>query len=777
MLPQAKTASCVSPNLEEKCMFHTRYDTITDFQATLAANPLFGALDHAEQGAFERAHRRVRLVAGETLFRQGDPGDALYMILSGRLAVRMAGADGAETVVAELAAPACVGELALLTEQERGATVSALEDAELARFAREDFRRLAKGRPELIAALTRSVLPRLRHAQLADVLASLFGELDAPALRDLQAALAWRHLAAGEVLFRQGALGNALYIVINGRLSITTANDHDGATMVGEVRRGETVGEVGLLTGSPRSATATAARDTDVVRLSQASFERLYAQYPRVMIQLSRLIARRTRQLVGSDRPAAGRSTTFAVLPISPSAQLEEFALRLAAALDAHGPARHLDSAQIDRVFDLSGGAQIADDAPMNVALVGWLSQQEAEHRSVVYQAGLSWSAWTQRCLRQADRIVLLGVASDAPAVGALEQQLWRSGVRARVELVLVQPDDCVQPSGTMAWLARRPVQAHHHLRMGNDQDWRRLARRLTGRATGLAFSGGGARGYAHVGVIRALEEADVEIDLIAGTSMGALAAGLLALGVAAPRMADLAGTFSTRRKLFDLTLPLVSFLASARVTAILRMLCGDVQIEDLWRPFLCVSSNLTRSEPLVHTTGPLWRALRASMAIPGMFAPVLHEGEVLVDGGVLNNLPLDLVRERCEDGVVIGSNVTPLTEQPHSYQFDAAVSGWEVLLNIVNPFRRRIVAPSLFDTLMRTIEVNLAQRLKAPAFRQLADVLIESRVNGFSMLDFPAYAQIIDIGYRTAQLHIPAIQAALRARTARTRGVSILSS
>jgi len=178
-----------------------------------------------------------------------------------------------------------------------------------------------------------------------------------------------------------------------------------------------------------------------------------------------------------------------------------------------------------------------------------------------------------------------------------------------------VQRDDCAQPAGTLAWLEKRRVHAHHHLRMRNDQDWRRLVRRLTGRATGLALSGGAARGNAHIGVIRALEEAGVEIDLIGGTSMGALVGALLTMDAPAQRMVDFGRTFSARRKLLDLTLPLVSFLTSGRVTAVLRALCGEVQIEDLWRPFVCVSSNLTRAEPLVHTTGSLWHALRASTA------------------------------------------------------------------------------------------------------------------------------------------------------------------
>ncbi len=152
-------------------------DNATDTQATLAANPMFAGLDQAERAAFELGSGSVRLAAGEILFRQGDPGDALYLIVSGRLGVRVANADGTETIVDDLRPPASVGELALLTEQVRGATVFALEDAELARVTREDVRRLAQRRPQLIAALTWAVLPRLRQAQLADVLAGRRGAL------------------------------------------------------------------------------------------------------------------------------------------------------------------------------------------------------------------------------------------------------------------------------------------------------------------------------------------------------------------------------------------------------------------------------------------------------------------------------------------------------------------------------------------------------------------------------------------------------------------------
>ena len=172
------------------------------------------------------------------------------------------------------------------------------------------------------------------------------------------------------------------------------------------------------------------------------------------------------------------------------------------------------------------------------------------------------------------------------------------------------------------------------------------LARCLTGHALGLVLGGGGARGFAHIGVYRALVEASLHVDLVGGTSMGAIVTGVIGLGVDWRQMADIAASISSPLKLFDPTLPLVSLFSSGKVTQLTHMVYGDALIEDLWRPIYCVSSNLTRSTETVYRRGPLWKAVRASMAIPGIFAPVLHEGDVQVDGAVMNNLPIDVMRE-----------------------------------------------------------------------------------------------------------------------------------
>ena len=246
-----------------------------------------------------------------------------------------------------------------------------------------------------------------------------------------------------------------------------------------------------------------------------------------------------------------------------------------------------------------------------------------------------------------------------------MEQAIASRRLPVREELVLLHPGTAQRPSGTAGWLAKRDLHAHHHVRLGDQTHMQRLARRLAGRALGLVLSGGGARGFAHVGVLRAMEELGIEIDLIGGTSMGALVGGQYARGLGLHESLELNRRFANPKQLFDYTLPLTSLMASRKLTRVMMGTYGDVRIEDLWRPFFCVSSNLTRAEAIIHRSGPLWEAVRASIAIPGIFTPILRGGDVLVDGGVMNNFPVDVMVRLCEGGPVIGSNVCPLFEMP----------------------------------------------------------------------------------------------------------------
>ena len=592
-----------------------------------------------------------------------------------------------------------------------------------------------------------------RRAELDAVLAGVFGDLDAAALAAISAKLHWTSLAGGATLFRQGDRGDDVFVVVNGRLRTVIDDPEGGERVLEEVGRGAAVGELALLTGETRAATVVAVRDSDLVRLPKSAFDALLERHPHAMMRIARAAAMRQRR--SSQQPSRGGSApgTFALVPASPGAPLAALARRLAASLGSAAEVAHVTAGDVDRALGRPGVAQSGDGDTGHDAVVAWLSAQERGHRHVVLEAEAGWTPWTRRCLRQADRVLLVVRAHDDPATGAIEAAMRAAAGTPRVELVLVHDDATARPSGTARWLAPRSVATHHHVRLGVDGDVARLARRVGGRATGLVLGGGGARGFAHIGMLRALAEDGIDIDLVGGTSIGALVAAAHAHGLSVGDMMEIAQSFASPRKLLDRTLPLASLMAARKVTAFYQHLFGDARIEDLWTPLFVVSSSLSRARAVVHRAGSVWHTVRASTAIPAIFPPLLdHDGDVLVDGGVMNNMPLDVMRDWCEGGTVIGVNPMPTDDKLKRYSFGPSLTGWEALKGRFRWFGSTTRAPSILGSVMRATEINSANRMRLPAFRGLADLLVEPGLGGYPILAFDQFAPIVDIGYRSAR-------------------------
>lgn len=735
-------------------------DSFYEFDSTealdiLSASPLFGRLDRAARAEIADHLELVTLGAGELLFRQGDPGDSMFIIDRGFVEVRARDASGTTHVLDRLDAGASVGEMALLTGQPRTADVVAVVDTRLLRLAKSGFDRLAERHPAIASGFAVAVTPRVQRLKLAAILERLFGEIDPATLHALQEKIAWRRLADGEVLMRQGEIGTTMYVVVNGRLQILVEADEESPErVVGEVGAGETVGEFALLTDDVRSATIVATRDTDVVELTRPVFEELAREHPRAMLEIARMIVfrqKRSIRVVPSDLPGA---MTIAVFPAGPAgAPLGEFAERLRDSLAAHGATVLFTSERLDAEYGKVGAAQTEVDDALSIVLNGWLQEQEHRYRHILFVADPEWTNWTRRCLAQSDRILLVGEAGSDPAPGPLE---YYCNPRTRKELVLIHPDRTDQPRETLPWLAQRDVMAHHHVKWGSDALWQQLARRLTGRAVGAVFSGGTARGLAHIGAIRAIEEAGQPVDYIGGTSMGAFIGGGWASGLTPSQGMELAARMANPDYLLDRTLPFTSVMASEKVTRAIKEVMGDRRIEDLWRPFFCVSTNLSIAAPVIHDRGPLWWAVRASIALPGVFTPLLNERkEILVDGGVMNNFPVDILASRADFGLIIGCNVSPRREEPRSYELGESLSGWRVLRSRMNPFGKPLRVPTLPGIMLRTVEVNsLYHRREAERF---ADILIEPDTSRFTFLDFAAYRELEQCGYEAGRAALAA--------------------
>ncbi|HEX6384638.1 MAG TPA: cyclic nucleotide-binding and patatin-like phospholipase domain-containing protein, partial [Anaerolineae bacterium] len=680
--------------------------------------------------------------------------DSVYALVNGRLIVKKETEAGLEMVLESLEEGSLVGQLEVWTGQTRAVTVQAERDSRLVQVSMATFKRWLRVNPDAHRAVATLSLPSIRYYQLADVLGRLFAPADATFLPALIQRLTWHHFANGETVFRQGDGGRNLYLVVNGHLRLQITDEEGQVQVAGEVHSGEMAGEYSVLANAPHATTGVAVRESNVVALAKADFQQLCAEYPQTMLAWTLSTVQR-RQATALQAMSTARRRhpnppfTIALVPATPDVDLASFAHHLAGSLSAFGPARALTQAQFDADYGQQGAANMPPDHPAHPLLVDWMNNLETKYRHLLYAADATWTEWTRRSLRQADRVLIVANAANDPEPSLMERAISALPIQARVELVLLHGEDVERPRDTARWLAPRRVYTHHHVRRHTPAHYQRLARRLAGNPITLVLSGGGARGFAHLGIFRALQELNIPVDMIGGTSIGALMGATLALDWTYEQTLALSERFANPRALFDYTLPLVSFFASGKVTNILTDTIGDRRIEDLWRPYFAVSANLTRADIRVHQSGPLWRAVRASISIPGIFTPVLDEdGEMLVDGGVANNFPVDLMRPRAEGGQIIGVHLDS-AEASQSYDFGPALSGWQVLWRRVNPFTEPIAAPSLFGYLVRAATLNSAHHNEL--VKQQTDVLIEPDVRGFGLLDFEKYRDLIEVGHQSA--------------------------
>lgn len=549
-----------------------------------------------------------------------------------------------------------------------------------------------------------------------------------PALRNLLAEANWFALPGGTLLERDGENNAALFLVVTGSLGVFVSDAQGNRQLVAHVPAGETVGEMSLIQPSQsHSAQLVAMRDTELLRISPEGFEALVGRHPRVMMNLMQMLVKRLKD-ANRGQDSRARPRTFAIVPLQEGLHEAPIAHRLAAVLGQMGYRA--------AVLDAAASEQTAE----------WFNTFEQAHDVVFYRGDAPDSPWTNQCLRQADRIFLLARADRPLPLAPLGLPAFKERASGLPELLLLHPD------GTSAMLPEHFATrgglfaAHHHLRAGHQGDVARVARFIAGRAVGLVLAGGGARGFAHIGIIKALQEAGVPFDQLGGTSMGAIIAAGLAQEWSLPEMRErMRAVFVDDNPLSDFTLPLIALVRGKKVSLRLREHFGDICIEELPLPFFAVSSDLTTGRIHVHRDGTLWRALRASVALPGILPPVTHHGHLLVDGGVMNNLPVDVMREQTLNaGPIIACDVTgevDLQAQDSRY----GERPWWWLIG-----QRMRGSPSIVSILMRSGTVGSEAQRRI--VREQCDFLIEPPMPDINLRDWRKFDQAIQEGYDTAR-------------------------
>ena len=614
-----------------------------------------------------------------------------------------------------------------------------------------------------------------------------FSSLEGGVLDDAAPRFTVRNMAAGEWLIREGEVGDAVYVIASGRLrAVTGSAEHE--VVLREMGPGRIVGELALLSRRPRTASVYAVRDSRVLRLSAADFEDVIESHPSLALHISRQVVERTLE---NDYGTSSHLHALALLPIGdpppPAVVVDDLARDLVAALDRLGSDRStvVTSSSIDATFGAGAAAMEAND-PRHGELLGWFDAQERAHAVVIHRCvgNPESQAWDRRCLRQADLVLLVADARSQPPSPSSPSASGTSGggggggaldgVTARCELLLLQPADRDLPRGTATWRSALPLVAdHHHVHLSSGVarsggagrevraratpgDLDRVARFVAGKAVGLALGGGGPRGFAHLGVLRALEEAGIPIDLVGGTSIGSILGATWCLGWAAPtRAAKCRHALVDTPRLIGPTLPILSFSSGRTLTRLLRdeRFFGDVHIEDMWTRFFCVSANLSRARAVIHDGGELWHGVRASISLPGILPPVCHDGDLLVDGGVMNNVPVDEVAARLRAaggrGRIISVDLEPQVDLEVLDPFPPDLSGWRVLASRLMPGAPRLRAPRLFEVVMRSAAVGGKRAQQDTRAAVEIDLDLHPPTSGVGALDFKGGQALAEVGYR----------------------------
>uniref|UniRef100_A0AAQ6A2N2 lysophospholipase n=1 Tax=Amphiprion ocellaris TaxID=80972 RepID=A0AAQ6A2N2_AMPOC len=704
--------------------------------------------------------------AGSVVARQGDQEVSIQFVISGLLHVYQRMIDREEETRLFLTHPGeLVGHLAVLTGEPLIFTVRAQRDCSFLSISKTHFYEIMRVEPKVVLNVAHTVVRRM----------SSF-------VRQIDFALDWMAVEAGRAVYRQEEKSDSTFIVLSGRLRSVIMKEDGKKELIGEYGRGDLIGVVEALTHQNRATTVHAVRDSELAKLPEGALSSIKRKFPQVVTRLIHLLGQKILQQVngpltgvlalhtpGSKWDAGNQASnlsTVAVLPVSEEVPLTAFTLELQHALIA------IDFFSLGFVF-------LIHSLGNAYRLSSWLGQQEDIHRIVLYQTDSTLTPWTQRCIRQADCIIIVGLGEQDPAVGELERMLEGSAVRAQKQLVLLHREDGPPPKGTVNWLNMRSwISRHLHLSCprrvfskrslpkllelyhrvfekpaDRHSDFSRLARVLTGNAIALILGGGGARGCSQVGIMRALCEAGIPVDLIGGTSIGSLMGALYAEDRSHSRMRMRAREWamemtSVFKKVLDLTYPVTSMFSGAAFNSGISNVFKSKQIEDLWIPYFNITTDITASTMRVHTDGSLWRYVRASMSLSGYLPPLCDpkDGHLLMDGGYINNLPADVARSMGAKVVIaidVGSR-----DETNLTNYGDSLSGWWLLWKRLNPLAEKVKVLNMAEIQTRLAYVCCVRQLESVKNSDYCEY-IRPPIDRYRTLEFGKFDEIAEVGYQ----------------------------
>lgn len=540
----------------------------------------------------------------------------------------------------------------------------------------------------------------------------------------------WFSAPSGWPVLTPGDPPDGVWFLISGSLAaFRPSQGGKQQQLLGYVRPGEPVGEMALIAREPHSSSVFAMRDSEMLKLSPDAFDRLMRSHPSLMEHIARLMLARARAN-GRTNPRA-EPKVYALISTSPTIDMKLRARALQDALKRLGARSVIVTEDDERTMSGEG---------LNSA---WFDALERKNDAVFLVSPIADTTWFRTCLRQADRIWFFARADARPSLPLLPPEDPSPARQFRlVDVIMLHHGMDRQAATTNEWTSACDASRMFHWSGVESDDLARLARIIARRSVGIVMSGGGARAYAHIGVVRALREAGLPFDICGGTSMGGIIAACVAMGWSDDEIElRIRKAFVESNPLGDYVLPVVGLVRGRRVEDRLREHFGETLIEDLAVPYFAVSTNLVDGKPRIHRGGLLRKALRASISLPGILPPVVDgEDGLLVDGAVLKNFPVDVLRD-LHRGSIIGVDVARRDGiDLEDFRSPPGFFGWVAAHGLQS-------APPIASLLMRaaTLAVDPWEG------RSGADMLIVPNMPDIDMRDWKRFDEAVAAGYEAA--------------------------
>ncbi|MEJ8816586.1 patatin-like phospholipase family protein [Lacibacter sp. H407] len=558
----------------------------------------------------------------------------------------------------------------------------------------------------------------------------LFGKMNEEQLENILQLTNILEFEAGQYLFQQGEKGHSFYIVLSGRFRAMQHNEND-IFILGDISTGEPIGEFSLFTQEPHSASVVALRKSTILQLEDDDYKTLVQQFPSFANTITKFIIERMRRNNHQTKMDAAPKN-IAVVNLQPANDVSAYTGAIQQELQKMG-----------------FGISIYDSASHTG------EQDHSTFDAMEKQPGLNFLVcdmenpeWARQCIAYCDIVI---VATDFHAQSELYEieqvlHLYSDNVmNKKIYLLLLHEESAALPSNTRRWFHDRKVDLHLHMRKNNAADTRRFCRIVTHQAIGLVLGGGGARGFAHVGVTKALLEQGVEFDFIGGTSAGAVyGAGLSFLDFDFEKSAAMCKLAADSKLTSnDLTLPIVSLMSGKKIRKFLDSMFGDSHLEDLWVNTYCVSANFSSASLKIHERGLTQLQVAASMAIPGVFPPVIINKHLHIDGGVIDNLPVEAMYKKPVRHIIAVSLSAEATTMVDLHEIP---SSWHLFWSrITNTTTYQL--PGISSILVNSITINSRHRQESS--KPNVSLFLELDLKEFKFLDWTNWKQLIEKGYQ----------------------------